>query len=307
MKFNFNPRKNLEPFWPYIIVGFIAFATADLVLLNYRDLLLPKDPPPKKIASPIEDSFMFRPAYNTAIERNIFSRTGEKLAELKATGDGTDSATPTAEEELPPVLSSLALNLVGTIVHSNPERSIANIEVKSKNQVFPYSVGREIEGLARVYAVERTRVYFKNLNNNRREYIEMKLAQVKFSLASSPVEKSVPAQPVAQVAPNKFEIKRSDLNKYLSDISNVLQQASMVPEKNPDGTIKCFKFVAIQPGSIFTQLGMQNNDCLGSVNGEPINSIPKAMEMFNALKGSSDITIGKTRDGREQESVYKIK
>ncbi len=306
MKFNFSPRKNLEPLWPYIIVGFIAFATADILLLNYRDLLLPKDPPPRKTAAPIQDSFLARPAYNVAIERNIFSRTGEKVSELKSLATEGD-ADQSQEETLPPVLSSLALTLVGTIVHSNPERSIANIEVKSKNQVMPFSVGREIEGLAEVYAVERTRVYFKNLNNNRREYIEMKLADVKFSLAKAAPESVLPAQPVAQVAPNKFEIKRSDLNKYLGDITNILQQASMVPEKNPDGTIKCFKFVAIQPGSIFTQLGMQNGDCLNSVNGDPVNSVPVAMQKFNELKGASTIILGKTRDGREQESVYNIK
>ena len=49
-----------------------------------------------------------------------------------------------------PVLSKLPINVIGTLVHSDPEKSIAALEIKSKNMTGSYSVGADIEGLATI-------------------------------------------------------------------------------------------------------------------------------------------------------------
>lgn len=292
----------LKKILPYLLFIFIGYCVADLVILNYRDLMLPTQPPPARPKQSTQDSFVSRGTYNTIIARNIFSSDGTIPDPLVP--EGQEKQTP--GQEAAPVPSSLPLVLKGTIVHSNPDKSIANIEVRSKNTILPYSPGRDIEGLATLQAVERTRAILRNLNNNRLEYIEMRLEGGKLSFSgTSPA--GGPKTEIAQVAPNKFEIKRSDLLKHTANMSALLQQASMIPRRGANGEIECFRFVAIQPNSVFTQLGFQPGDCLKGVNGEKIDSPAKAMEMYNALKNASNIKIQLERDGREQESDYSVK
>jgi general secretion pathway protein C len=291
-----------ENYLPYLLFIFIGYCVADVVILNYRDLMLPTGAPPPRPAHVEVDNTVAKSAYNTIIARNIFSSDGVIPDPLIPAGQQRHG------EDAEPVPSSLPLALKGTIVHSNPAKSIANIEVRSKNQVLPYSVGREIEGLATLTRVERAKAIFRNLNNNRLEYIEMKTEGSKISFTGSkPAAGGGGKGEIAQVAPNKYEVKRSDLLKYTSDMSSLLQQASMIPIRGPGGEIEGFKFISIQPGSVYTQLGFQNGDTIKAVNGEKIDSPAKAMELYNALKNSSNIKLTKSRDGRDEEVDYTVK
>ena len=298
-------RPLFEKFLPYLLFIFIGYCIADVAILNYRDLMLPTQPPPARPKKSSSGDLVSRGAYNTLISRNMFSSDGIIPDQLVAAGDKkTDQVRP---EDLAPVQSSLPIGLIGTIVHSNPAKSIANIQLKAKNTTLAYSVGREIENFAKLERVERAKIIIRNLNNNRLEFVEMKVDGGKISFgAQKPIAAEIKAD-VAAIAPNKFEIKRADVLKYTNDMASVLQQAAMAPRRGANGEIECFKFLSIQPGSIYTQLGFQNGDCLKGVNGEKIDSPAKAMEMYNALKQSNSINLSFERDGKDQENGYNIK
>jgi general secretion pathway protein C len=292
-------RLLIEKILPYIVTLLFGYFAADLVILNFRDKLLPSEAPPPKFVTNSENFQQIQLAQYTSIStKNIFNFDG-------IIPEAVQNTTQQNDVELPPVPSTLPLTLMGTIVHSLQQKSIANIEVKSKNQVIPYMIGRDIEGIATITKIEREKVFIKNINNGRNEYLELKQAQkLSFNVAK---ELSAVENEVKQLAPNRFEISRADLNKYTSDLSSILQQAAMVPVKANDGSIQCFKFISIQPGSIYTQLGFQAGDCLDSVNGEKIDGPQKAMELFQQLKNSNQIKISYERDGRKQDSDYSIK
>ncbi len=293
-----------EKYLPYLLFVFLGYTIADLTILNYRDLMLPSGAPPPRPPRIEPDMSVSRGAYNSVISRNIFSSDGAIPDALLPAGQKPGEG----QQENDPVPSSLPLALKGTIVHSNPAKSIATIEVRSKNQSFPFMVGRDIEGLATLTKVERNKAIFRNSNNGRLEFIEMKIngSKISFSTSKGPLSGESRGD-VAQVAPNKFEVKRSDLLKYTNDMSSILQQAAMIPVRGPNGEIEGFKFVSIQPGSVYTQLGFQNGDMIKAVNGEKIDSPAKAMELYNALKNSSTIKITKSRDGRDEEVDYTVK
>lgn len=293
-----------EKYLPLLAFVFIGYATADLLILFNRSRMLPSEPPPAKPAKSIFEEITPKSAYSSITARNIFSSDGLIPDPLRLEGDKSKNA-----EDAPPVPSSLPLGLKGTIVHSNPTKSIANIEVKSKSQTLAYGVGKEIEGLATLQKVERNKIIIRNINSGRLEYIEMKAEGGKISFTTSSKSNASGGGPkdIQQTAPNRFEIKRSDLQKYLSDTASILQQASMVPVRGPNGEVDCYKFIGIQPGSVYTSLGFQVGDCLKAVNGEKIDSPAKAMEMYNSLKSAPNIKILMTRDGREQESDYTVK
>jgi general secretion pathway protein C len=298
-----KPKPVFEKFLPYLFFVFLGFCIADLLVLNFRDLMLPNQPPPARPKRSGLQNENNRGAYNSIISRNIFSADGTIPEPLIA--EGSKQKRP---EDMPPVPSQLPLGLVGTIVHSNPEKSIANIELRSKNTVLAYTINREIDKIATLTKIERNKVFLKNLNNNQNEYLEMKsTSKLSFS-GSKPAAAEVPkgSTEVKQTAPNKFELKRADVLKYTENMASVLQQAAMAPKRGANGEIEGFKFLSIQPGSIYTQLGFQNGDVIKGVNGEAVDSPAKAMELYNTLKSSNNIKIKVERDGRDTDFDYNV-
>ena len=63
----------------------------------------------------------------------------------------------------------------------------------------------------------------------------------------------------------------------------------------------------MQPGSIYEQLGLQKMDVIRGVNGEPVDSIQKAMEMYNTLKNGSQVKMQIERGGKTDTFTYDIK
>jgi general secretion pathway protein C len=296
-----NQRPPLERWYSYILVVFVGFCIADLVILGFRDKMLPQSAPPAHPKSQRLESGNSRGAYNTIITRNVFSSDG-LIPDALAT-KGQDPAT---QKELPPVLSSLPLNLIGTLVHSDPEKSIAAIELKGKNQTLPYIPKKDIEGMATIVSVERNRVIFRNLNSNRLEYIEMK-HENKVAFGGGLKTGAVASKDVQKIGDNNFAIKRADLLKYTSDLSTVLMQARAVPNRAPGtGEINGYRLLDIQTGSIFEQLGLQRMDVIKGVDGSPVDSPGKAMELYNALKNSPKLSIQIERNGKTENMSYTI-
>ncbi len=296
-----NQRPPFEKWYPYILFAFIGYCVADLGILAYRDRMLPQSSPPSRPKTSTMDQGVSRGAYNTLISRNIFSASGVIPDALIDKSKGVE-----AQREEDPVLSQLPLTLIGTLVHSNPDKSIAAIEVRGKNQVISYRPGKEIEGMASILKVERQRVVFRNLNSNRLEFIEMKKDGTKVSFGSS-VKPAGPAGDVQTAGDNNFNIKRADLLKYTNDLSSILMQARAVPNREPGtGNINGFRLLDMQPGSIYEQLGLQRMDVIKSVDGTPVDSPAKAMELYNTLKNAPKVSLQIERNGKSETMTYNI-
>lgn len=296
-------RPAFEKWLSYLLFVFIGFVVADLLILSYRDLMLPNQTPPARPKKILNENLISRGAYNTIISRNIFSADG--LIPDALIPKGQD---PNKMDELAPVLSQLPLNLVGTLVHSNPEKSIAAIEIRGKNQTLSYTPKRNIENLAILLKIERQKIIFRNLNSNALEFIEMKPfgnQKVAFG-ATAPVVSSGTGE-VKNLGDNKFTIKRADLQKYLNDLSSILMQARAVPARDKvTGEVIGYRIVDFQPNSIFSQLGIQRMDLIKTVNGEPVDTPQKAMELFNMFKNSNNIKMSVDRGGRSETLDYSI-
>lgn len=291
-----------EKFIPYLLAIFIGFCIADLVILEYRDLMLPQSAPPSRPRSNTNENFVGRGTYNNIVSRNIFSSDGIIPDALMTKGQEGQ------QKEEAPVLSSLPLTLIGTLVHSNPDKSIASIEVKSKNQTLPFRVKADIAGLAALVSIERQKIIFRNSNSNRLEFIEMKKDGNKVSFDSgAKVATTQGSKEVQKIDDNNYVIKRADLLKYTGDLSSVLMQARAVPNRVPGtGEINGFRLLDIQPGSIFEQLGLQKMDVIKGVDGTPVDSPAKAMELYNALKSSPKLALQIERNGKTETKNYNI-
>lgn len=296
-----NQRPPFERWYAYILFIFIGYCLADLAILSYRDRMLPQSAPPAHPKAPAVSNNMSSGFYNNIASRNIFASNGLIPDALVDKNKGAAQ-----EKEADPVPSQLPLNLIGTLVHSVPEKSIASIEIRGKNQVISYSPGKEIEGMANIVRIERQKVIFRNLNSNRLEFIEIKKEGSKVSFAAS--KPTAPAgNEVKKTGDNTFAIKRTDLLKYTNDLSSILMQARAVPNREPGtGNINGFRLLDMQPGSIYEQLGLQRMDVLKTVDGTLVDSPAKAMELYQSLKNNPKIVLQVERNGKTETMTYNI-
>ena len=247
-------------------------------------------------------NFKDRQEYTIITKRNLFSSAGIIPDPLRSEGQ----AAPKVDI---PVLSSLPINLIGTLVHTDPKKSVAAVEIKSKNMSGSYVVGSEIESLAKLEKVERGVIYFRNLNNGQLEYIEMKQgnAKVAFDSAKQATPSLAPAgKEIQSIGNNTFRIKRTDLNKYLNDLNSLLLQARAIPNLDSNGEINGYKLVDYQPNSIFDQLGLPRGTILKRAGDESITSIQAAMQAFQLFKSSPNIKLLVEIGGQEQTMNYEV-
>lgn len=76
----------LEKLLPHFLVLLTGYCLADLLILNYRDLMLPQQPPPAPPQKHLQENFQNHGAYNTLINRNILASNGIIPDALMAVG-----------------------------------------------------------------------------------------------------------------------------------------------------------------------------------------------------------------------------
>lgn len=270
-------------------------------ILYVRPSLLPTQPPPSRPARQIKSNITDVTRYFPIRDRNIFNEDGMIPPKLSS----GDTGNTLADNE--PVPSQLPLKLEGTLVHSNNKKSVATITLKTKNEARAFMVDYDIDGMAQIVKIERRKVIFRNLNNSRLEYIDIpKDTAVTFGVKDPVVAGG--SEEVAKKGEFDFTMRRGDVAKYTADLGAVLQQARMVPNIVPGsgGKVDGFRFVAIQPGSIYEKLGFKPMDVIKKVNGDDVNSPTKAMELYNALKSEGRIKLTVERNGREENFNYDV-
>jgi hypothetical protein len=142
------------------------------------------------------------------------------------------------------------------------------------------------------------------------EYIEMKpFGNTKVAFGTSaPAAPTTGGGDVKAIGTNHFVIKRADLQKHLNDLSSILMQARAVQARDKvTGEIIGYRIVDFQPNSIFSQLGIQRMDLIKTVNGEPVDTPQKAMELFNMFKSAPNIKMTVDRGGSTETLDYDIK
>lgn len=291
--------KRFEKYYGYAFAVFLAYLFADLTIVGIRDRFLPTSAPAPRLSGYQPTTQKMLAEYDTVTRRNIFNSDGV-IPPALSSGAKKDEIP---DELGPATLSDLPLGLIGTIVHMNKGKSVATIEIKSgSSKVLPFFPNDDIEGLATLLKVERKRAIFRNNRNSRLEYIEIKdESTLTFGM------KAKPAGEIAQEGENNFSISRTDLNEHMKNLPDLLQQATAIPNISPTtGRIDGFKVIDMMPNSLFSKLGIQKDDLIRGVNGEPIDSPAKAMELYNKLRNERNIQLDIDRRGRAQTLNFNI-
>jgi general secretion pathway protein C len=229
------------------------------------------------------------------------------------------------DRDATPAKSSLRAQLVAAVLAEPPRASIASITDLNTRETHVYGIGDRVLG-AQVLSVERLRdegdatgrgfkVVAILCNEGRKEFVDFESAGAGAQQPQGPVRPvgpvatPEPAQGVSdavkQLADNRYEVKKSYIDSTLSNLNTVATQARIVPSfKN--GVANGFKLFSIQPGSLYSAIGVQNGDVIQRINGYEINSPDKALEVYQKLRESPHITIDIERNGQVIRKEYNV-
>lgn len=294
----FDPR-TLTPLALLLAIFLVAYIGSDLTAM-LLEKYIPE--PPALRGSRFSDAgrvFRNQNDYQVIVNRNLFNSRGLIPG---------DEIPGNSDQNNTPVKTSLPLNLIGTLVMRNELRSIATIEDKGDQQVYPMRVDDEIPGKLRILSIEAYKVIFINTASGRREFVDMPEDQVAAPTITlgTPKKAAGPGDAIAQTAPSQFNLPRPEIDKALSNINEILTQARAIPHME-NGQPAGYKLIQIVPGSIYSKLGLQNGDVLCGVNGEPINDPGRAFELLGTLKTSPHMELCVKREGKTSNFTYDIR
>jgi general secretion pathway protein C len=247
------------------------------------------------------------------LSRNIFCSTCEKVVEGPNPGADTPAGEPNDDA---PVKTTLNLKLIATLISPEDKAwSFAAIVDVSDSKSRLFAIGSKVPGDATVTDILDRRILL--LNGNRNEFLDLDSGNAPASSAPQPrvsikrPRRSMPgmeaiAKGIRKVGPGKYEIQRSALNKVLANTTLLARSARIVPSVR-NGKPNGFKLYAIRPGSLYGLLGMSNGDTINAINGHPINTPDKALEIYTKLRRASHIAISFTRRGKSNTSDYTIR
>ncbi len=128
-----------------------------------------------------------------------------------------------------------------------------------------------------------------------------------YSVDAAPPEGSKYAAGVKQTGAWEYSIDRNMLNEQLQNLGELGREARVVPNYDRDaGSYKGFKLIGVRPDSLYRAIGIRSGDVIVRVNGDELTNPAKALELFNQLQTSSNITLDIQRRGQTHSLTYKI-
>jgi general secretion pathway protein C len=169
----------------------------------------------------------------------------------------------------------------------------------------------ELMSVATIKYIEPNRVYFYNRDEKQWEYFELgdepeggrKIASRKKKPKKKKDEDL--GKGIKKTGDNSYEVEQSEVDKALGNLSSLATQARIVPAFE-GGKPVGFKLFSIRPNSLYSKIGIQNGDVIKRINGYEINSPDKALEIYQKLKDSKNVTLDLKRRGKPMTLEYGI-
>ena len=110
---------------------------------------------------------------------------------------------------------------------------------------------------------------------------------------------------IKKVGRHRYTIARKGLERALGNAALLARSARIVPAIR-NGRPSGFKLYAIRPGSFYSALGLKDGDTLEAVNGQPIDTPARALELYTRLRKATLLKPTVRRGTRVITFVYRI-
>jgi general secretion pathway protein C len=100
-------------------------------------------------------------------------------------------------------------------------------------------------------------------------------------------------------------IDKSVIDYYRKNFKEIGRNIG-IAESRKGGALDGFKVTFVRRGSDFEKLGLQRNDVIKAVNGEPVNSYKAAMDIYRKVGTMDNMTLTINRGNEEMELEYEV-
>jgi general secretion pathway protein C len=211
----------------------------------------------------------------------------------EADADAAPVVIPVADENLSDTrLTNLVLK--GTIASAIPEFSVAVIADGTAEQRV-YAIGDSIGSNATLHAVYADRVV---LNENG-ALTNLRLPSDYPQTASTPVRRAT-----ATTRQTRRDANRNSLQNIVAE--NLTQLTDIIRPtqyRGSDGQLAGFRVYPGRNRQKFAALGLRPGDLIKDINGQPLNDPSQAMQVFQSLGETDEVTVTIERNGQDQSLV----
>jgi type II secretion system protein C len=111
---------------------------------------------------------------------------------------------------------------------------------------------------------------------------------------------------VTDLGSNRYAVPRATVNHSLQNLSELFTQIRAVPDV-VNGRTLGFTVSEIEPGSLFDEMGLEDDDVITTVNGQTLNDPVKAMQMLSGVRDQRSISVSVLREGKPLQLSYDIR
>jgi len=185
-----------------------------------------------------------------------------------------------------------SVKLLGTVTGALPYAVFLDI---GSNKQEIYRLKSDVGAGWLVSEIEKNKVVL--INGDKKEVLEVKF-----------IEREPKAEVGAGLKPASTGIRLDprDVEGALSDLNKVMTQARVVPNM-VEGKTSGYRIFNIAPASIYTKLGLQNNDVVERVNGVEIKSPDALYQLFHQIKNERKIALDFNRSGKRESISIEIR
>ncbi|MHB1528676.1 MAG: type II secretion system protein N [Acidiferrobacteraceae bacterium] len=191
-----------------------------------------------------------------------------------------------------------SLNLVLTGVVEAGARSFALIKAGGHHQA-PFVIGQSVVPGAALVAVYADRALIRYHGQVESLLLKQPVSATVDGVAAE-TQPVIPL-PVHKVAVGHYLVPPALVKAEMANPQPLFDQAVMVPYQSGGFLIR-----SIKPGSLYQKLGLRPGDVIRSVNGQPIDSLEQAMQVYKHLPAVSEIDLQILRNGQPKEFYYHI-
>jgi len=313
-KFSWNDFV-LRLFSPYqrgkIHSAFLILLVVTLTYMAGKNIALffSKTPPVVKTVRgpqiPLERADTAMQDINNIAAKNLFNvKESDKAASNTKAVDIDSIVCLDAEKP-----TNMQIKLLDTIVLQDSVKSVASVQVRGSSELMNVREGEKVEDMVEISKINRMKLILKNLQTGDCEYAstenDMETPMPPLRIISPKAGKSLfkSMNPNIKNTGNNFKIKRAYRDSLMNNMSEVLTQAKAIQITNPDGSL-CFKMTEVVPGSIYSQLNIQENDIICNINGKKIENLNELMGLLGRIKEIDQFQIGLKRNGMTENLDY---
>jgi len=254
---------------------------------------------PRRLEYLLTFFFVISSAFIVADMVNIFGKealhTVYSFAMPKKANEPVKPSSPAVAEEPTAAPSAPApppMELLGTTTGAYPYAVILAPAAKGQDL---YRLRDDVGGGWLIAEIDVNKIVLKRGE-------EKEVVEVKFFAAEPPKPQAVGG---ADATRSEIRLDSRDVEASLSDLNKIMTQARVVPNMD-GGKISGYTVFNIVPGSLYTKLGVQNNDIMERVNGVEIKSPDALYQLFQQIRNQKKIVLDLRRSGTRKSVNIEI-